>query len=154
MLTYCHLDTWKQTSEKFWSKDMKLSLQIVCWKYGLQNGSYSLQWHHNGHNGISNHQPHDCLLNRLFRRRSKKTSKLHVSGLYVGNAPVTGEFPAQKASNAENVFIWWCHHVCSPLSHNSAIQRACHQLTHKHIEMQICTLQCSYWCPGVQVPFH
>ena len=23
----------------------------------------------------------------------------------------TGEFPAQKASNAENVSIWWRHHV-------------------------------------------
>ena len=29
----------------------------------------------------------------------------------MGNSPVTGEFPAQKASKAENVFIWWRHHV-------------------------------------------
>ena len=36
---------------------------------------WALQWRHNGHNGVSNHQLHDCLLNRLFRRRSKKTSK-------------------------------------------------------------------------------
>ena len=35
-------------------------------------------------------------------RRSKKTSKLRVTGLCVGNSPVTGEFPAQMASNAEN----------------------------------------------------
>ena len=40
-----------------------------------------LQWRHNGHNSVSNHQPHDCLLNRLFRRRSTKTSKLRVTGL-------------------------------------------------------------------------
>ena len=26
------------------------------------------------------------------------------------NSPVTGEFPAQMASNAENVSIWWRHH--------------------------------------------
>ena len=52
-----------------------------------------------------NHQPHDCLLNRLFRRRSKKTSKPRVTGLCVGNSPVTGEFPAQMACNAENVSI-------------------------------------------------
>ena len=71
----------------------------------------SLQWCYNGRDGISNHQPHDCLLNRLFRRRSKKTSKLHVTGLCVGNSPGTGEFPAQMASNAENVSIWWRHHV-------------------------------------------
>ena len=41
----------------------------------------------------------------------KKTSKLRVAGLCVGNSPVTGEFPAQMASNAENVSIWWRHHV-------------------------------------------
>ena len=58
---------------------------------------------------ISNQQPHDCLLNRLFRRRSKKTSKLRVTGLCAGNSPGTGEFPAQMASNAENVSIW-CRH--------------------------------------------
>ena len=44
------------------------------------------------------------------RCRSKKTSKLRVTGLCVGNSLVTGEFPAQKASNAENVSIWWRHH--------------------------------------------
>ena len=47
----------------------------------------------------------------LFRRRSKKISKLLVTGLCVGNSPATGEFPAQMASNAENVSIWWRHHV-------------------------------------------
>ena len=47
----------------------------------------TLQWRHNDHDGVSNHQPHGCLLNRLFRRRSKKTSKLRVTGLCVGNSP-------------------------------------------------------------------
>ena len=61
--------------------------------------------------GVSNHTPHDWLLNRLFRRRSKKTSKLSVTGLCEGNSPVTGEFPAQRTSNAKNVSIWWRHHV-------------------------------------------
>ena len=27
----------------------------------------SLQWRHNERDGVSNHQPHDCLLNRLFK---------------------------------------------------------------------------------------
>ena len=40
------------------------------------------------------------------RRRSKKTSKLRVTGLCEGNSPVTDEFPAQSASNAEKVSIW------------------------------------------------
>ena len=48
---------------------------------------YSLQWRHNDHDGVSNHQPQGCLLNRLFGRRSKKTSKLRVTGLCAGNSP-------------------------------------------------------------------
>ena len=36
-------------------------------------------------------------------------SKLHVTCLCVGNSTVTGELPAQKATNMENVSIWWCH---------------------------------------------
>ena len=44
-------------------------------------------------NGVSNHRRLDCLLNRFFRFRSKKTSKLRVNGLCEGNSPVTGEFP-------------------------------------------------------------
>ena len=74
----------------------------------------TLQWHHNEHDGVSNQQPHNCLLNRLFRCRSKKTSKLCVTGLCKGNSLVTGEFPAQRASNAENVSIWWCRHIDRP----------------------------------------
>ena len=70
----------------------------------------ALRWRHNERDSVSNHQPHDCLLNRLFRRRSKKTSKLRVTGLCVGNSAGTGEFPAQMAIHAENVSIWWRHH--------------------------------------------
>ena len=75
----------------------------------------TLQWRHNGRDGVSNHQPHDCLLNRLFGHRSQKTSKLRVTGLCDGNSSVTGEFPTQRASNAENVSIWWRHHEEEPL---------------------------------------
>ena len=46
----------------------------------------------------------------LFRHRWKKTSKLCVTGFCAANSPVTGKFPAQRVSNAENVFIWWRHH--------------------------------------------
>ena len=76
-------------------------------KYGEPYWWSSLQWRHNGLDGVSNHQPHHCLLSRL----SKETSKLRVTGLCEGNSPGTGEFPAQMASNAENVSIWWRHQV-------------------------------------------
>ena len=73
--------------------------------------STSLQWRHNGRDSVSNHQPHDCSLNRFLRRRSQETSKLRVTGLCAGNSPGTGEFPAQMDSDAENVSIWWRHHM-------------------------------------------
>ena len=47
----------------------------------------AIQWRHNRCDGVSNHQPHDCLLNRLFRRRSKKTSKFRISGVCRGIHP-------------------------------------------------------------------
>ena len=65
----------------------------------------SLRWRHTERDGVSNHQPSDCLLKRLFRRRAKQTSKLYVTGLCAGYSPVTGEFPAQRAIDAENVSI-------------------------------------------------
>ena len=72
---------------------------------------WPLLWRLNGCGSVSNHQPHDCLLSRLFRHRSKKTSKLHVTGLCEGNSPGTAEFPAQRAINVENDSIWWRHHA-------------------------------------------
>ena len=88
---------------------------VLCWLcrlvgfFWLFHNLESLQWHHNGRDGVSNHQPLDCLLNGLFRHRWK-TSKLRVTGFCARNSPVTGEFPAQMASNTENVSIWWRHH--------------------------------------------
>ena len=72
---------------------------------------FILQWHHSEYDGVLNHRRLDCLLNCLFRRRSKKTSKLRVTGLCAGNWPGTGEFPSQRASYAENVSVWWRHHI-------------------------------------------
>ena len=48
---------------------------------------------HNDHDGVSNHQPHGCILNCLFRRRSKKTSKLRATGLCAGKSPGPGNSP-------------------------------------------------------------
>ena len=64
----------------------------ICWNpmriWGLcLHRQWALSWRHNGRDSVSNHQPQGCLLNRLLRRRSKKTSKLRVTGLCVGNSP-------------------------------------------------------------------
>ena len=67
----------------------------------------SLQWRHSERDSVSLHQPYDCLLNLLFRRRSNKTSTLRVTGVCAGNSPVT----------AENFSIWWRHHVFLNVDH-------------------------------------
>ena len=64
-----------------------------------------------GYYGVSNHRQLPCLFNRLYRRTSKERSKLRVTGFCEGNPPVTDGFPSQRASNKENVSIWWRHHV-------------------------------------------
>ena len=87
---------------------MKRRRFSVWWHLHAMQINYAEWWQRL--NGVSNHQPPECLLNRLFRHRSKKTSKLSVTGLCAGNSPMTGEFPGQGASNAENVSIWWRLH--------------------------------------------
>ena len=54
--------------------------QLTVWR----ERPIPLEWRHNERDSVSNHQPHDCLLNRLFKRRSKKTTKCRVTGLCVG----------------------------------------------------------------------
>ena len=106
------------------------------------NQTVTLQWRQNERDGVSNHRRLDCLLDRMFRRRSRKTSKPRVTGLCEGNSPVNSphkgpvtrtnfhlmtsswinygcwimslafvrgihRWPVQRASNAENVSIWW-----------------------------------------------
>ena len=78
-------------------------VRIILLRYLAQNTityviqclhiNFSLHWRHTDHDGVSNHQPHGCLLNRLFRRRSKGTSKLRVTGLCAGNSPVPVNSP-------------------------------------------------------------
>ena len=75
------------------------------------HSTYLLHWRNNEDGSVSNHQPRDCLLIRLFRYRWKKILMLRVTGFCEGNSPMTGEFRAQRSSNAENVSIWWRHHV-------------------------------------------
>ena len=76
----------------------------------------TLQWRHNGRDGFVNHQPHDCLLNRLFRHRSKKISKLRVTGLCEGNSPGPVNSP-HKGPVTQKMFSIWLRHHGSRYSH-------------------------------------
>ena len=115
---------WDKNKNPFWmtsltliftrSVELRTHEAVISVKEATHMGFHyiiSLQWCHNERSGISNHRRPDCLLNHLLRHRSKKTSKLRVTGLHEGNPPVTGGFPSQRASNKENVFVWWCHRV-------------------------------------------
>ena len=113
---------WPLTSdlEKCYSLRSPLGIYIYIYVYIDQYerdlmSHRLLRWRHTGRDSVSNHQPHDYLLNRLFRRRSKKTSKLRVIGLCAGNSPGT--------SDAENVSIWWRHHVFRISYRNKCITR-------------------------------
>ena len=75
-----------------------------------KNEHEALQWRYNELDDVSNHRRLHCVINRLFRRRSQKTSQLRVAGLCEGNSPLTDEFTTQKASYTENVSIVWLHH--------------------------------------------
>ena len=46
----------------------------------------------------------------IYSDADQRKHQSSASLAFVGNSPVTGEFPAQMASNAENVSIWWRHH--------------------------------------------
>ena len=49
---------------------------------GGGRGSLKASWRHNVRDDVSNHHGLDCLLDRLFRRRSKKASLAFVKGIH------------------------------------------------------------------------
>ena len=82
----------------------------------LASGGLALHWRQNDHEGVSNHQPHGCLLNPLFRCRSKKTSKLRVTGLCVGNSPGPVNSPhkgpvTRKIFPFDDVIMIWAYEI-------------------------------------------
>ena len=85
-----------------------------------------LQWRHNGLGSVSNHQPHDCLLNRLFRRRSKKTTKIRVTGLCAGNSPIPVNSPhkgpvTRKMFPFDDVIMWWNQDAVAIMQENENV---------------------------------
>ena len=82
----------------------------------------SLQWRHNGRDSVSNHQPHECLLNCLFRRRFKKNqssaSLAFVRGIHrwpvnsLHKGPVT-----RKLFPFHDVIMWTTNYTTSFRAH-------------------------------------
>ena len=73
-------------------------------------GYFALQWRHSECDGVSNHQLHDCLLNRYSRSRSRKTSKLRANGPCERIHRSPGNSPHKGPVTRKNVSIWWRHH--------------------------------------------
>ena len=109
-LTWCyrHWCFYRQTSHLFGKENKTKKKEFAA--HASITAMETLPWCHTERDGVSNHQRLDCLLNHLFRRRSKKTSKLYVTGLCEGNPPVTDVFPSQRATNVANVSISWRRH--------------------------------------------
>ena len=96
----------------------------------------SLHWRHNDHGGVSNHQHHGCLLHRVFGRRSKKTSKLHVTGLCVGNSPgpvnSSHKGPVtRKMFPFDDVIMYWFY-VLNPEYKMFTILSRCEKQRHRY----------------------
>ena len=98
------------TGARFFMKTVYRGVLIPITKirFFIMGSLNSLRWRHNGHDGVSNHQPHHCLLNRLFGCRWTKTSKLRVTGLCAGNSPVNSHTNGHLRGK---FFLWWRHHV-------------------------------------------
>ena len=112
VVAWCH-----QAKSHYLSQSWPISLspngvtrpQWVNWT--LANKFTSLQWRHNDYDSVSNHQLHGCLLDRLFKPRSKKTPKLRVTGLCVGNSPGPVNSPhkgpvTRKMFPFDDVIMW------------------------------------------------
>ena len=91
LLTMAVFDNWQTGESRYFTRRhldiMGDITQSTFWKTYWYYCQYyrSLQWRHNGRDGVSNHQPHYCLLNRLFRLRTKKTSNR-----WLANSPHKG----------------------------------------------------------------
>ena len=100
----------KSLSEQILTYHQRCPVAFTCAHAVLMNlicVRRTLQWRHNGRDGVSNHQPRDCLLSRFIRRTSKKTSRLRVTGL-CGHRWI----PRTKASDDELRCVFFCLFVC------------------------------------------
>ena len=69
---------------KFPEFSLEINQNVVSCCSDAQCDKRPIQYRHNGRDGVSNHRPQHCFLNRLFKRRTMKIPKLHVNGLSAG----------------------------------------------------------------------
>ena len=110
-----------------YSQREELSIPI---RNPTENANPALRWRRNEHDGVLNRQPFHCLLSRLFGRRSKKTSKLRVTGLCVGNSPgpvnSSHEGPGTRKIFPFDDVIMRAFQFCSPVLRSGTVHGLCH----------------------------
>ena len=131
-----------------WSLFLRVLLTIFQHRFWYWLGAYQATSHYANQCWLDHWRIYASLgLNELIMRRSKKTSKLRVTGLCAGNSPATGEIPSQMASNAENVSIWWHHHGCYCLRQINGYL-AIRRLNKMLLDMKLAYNACSYIIGG------
>ena len=80
MILWCNLSKRREGHYRTWSMKFYIMFEVISWGAKF----HTLQWWHNGRGGVFSHQPLYCLLNRLFRHRTKKSSKQRATGLCAG----------------------------------------------------------------------
>ena len=95
MPTYYQLDQQTPGDPKIQAKTPSKPLKKTEMKHRLRNGGHAiqcitLQWRHNGRDSVSNHQPHDCLLNRFIQTQIKGNIKAPL------HWPLCGEFTGDR----------------------------------------------------------
>ena len=93
---------------------------------------YPLRWRHNGRDSVSNHQPHDSWFTQPFiQMQIKENIKAPRHWPLCWEFTVDRWIPAQMASNAGNVSIWWRHHVwLSTILTNERRSAICNVFSH------------------------
>ena len=92
----------KSSVKRRWNISTHSSSEELCspWMYHSDSWWFgTLQWRHNGRDSVSNHQSHDCFLNRLFRCRSKENIKAplaFVRGIHRGPVNSPHKWPVTR----------------------------------------------------------
>ena len=86
----------------------KLWARYFVWNF---KGSLSLRWRHNGDDSVSNHQPHDCLLNRYTgadqSKHQSSASLAFVWGIHLGLVNSPHKWPVtRKMFSFDDVIMW------------------------------------------------
>ena len=108
---------WRHRNDEVWieSSYVRENYTFVLYPAGdpIIQTLKSWRWRHNERDSVSNYQPHDFLLNRLFKRRSKKTLKRHFTGhraeIHRGSVNSPHKWPVtRKMFPFDGVIMcWW-----------------------------------------------